>query len=99
MADIFWQELLCGSPNTLPRNCYTEHFSRDELQTLLNSWGGGNTLQDPKSIGQLAEHVYTTFNSSEEFCADPNIQQMWRDGLGRFLQTLWKMIENKKNVI
>lgn len=93
--DRFWQSFLGLQQPTLPTDLCSEHFTHDELEELLQLWGGGNVLSDPSGIADMAEKAYA-FESDEQYFADPGIKQMWRDGLGRFLTGLWKMVATKK---
>lgn len=96
--DMIWQEFLGIKNPTLPCEYHTENFTNQELNTLLSSFGGGNSLTDPKSIGTIAEYYFNLYRNNgltrEEY--DKDVKQMYIDGLGRFLNTLWNMIINKK---
>ena len=45
----------------------------------------------------MAERIYV-FESDCAMFADPGIEQMWKDGLGRFLVATWHMVAAKKGI-
>ena len=93
--DKIWQSFLGIQQPSLPLNFRSENFTHDELEELLKSWGGGNVLNDPRDIAVMAEKAYA-FKDDKQYFADPDIKQMWKDGLGYFLIELWKMVAKKK---
>lgn len=96
MADMAWQRFLGLSTPRLPFRYRSEHFTHEELNSLLNSWGGGNVLEQPEHIALFAEHMYK-FNSKQEMYSDPGTQGMWRDGLGRVIAAAEALVAAKKN--
>ena len=95
--DIAWQKLLGITTPVLPGYFRSEHFTNSELNEILRSWSGGNTLNNPTDIATFVERIYT-FDSWEDLSAEPWYQQMYKDGLGRCLITTWTMVAAKKNI-
>lgn len=76
----------------------TEHFTNDELNFLVKTFGNGNTLVDPYQMCELAEKIYNNYNSWKDVKEDLDFQQMFRDGLEHFLWTLWDMVAEKRGL-
>jgi hypothetical protein len=95
MSDKIFRTFLNLTNPDLPKDFKTDHFSNGELQVLVNAFSGGNILNSPTSIGELAEYFYK-FETDKEAFKDIRVQQMWRDGLCFFLVTLCEMIDKKK---
>ena len=95
--DLFWQNLLGLQQPRLPRDFHTEHFTNQELNEILASWGGGNVIGDPKSIGQMAEWFYG-MRDWEEFSTNEDVVGMWKDGLGRMLVKAWTLVCEKRGL-
>ena len=76
----------------------TEHFTNTELNSLITSFGNGNTLVDPYQMCELAEKFYKDYDSWIDVKNDPYLEQMFKDGLHHFLWTLWDMVAAKRGL-
>lgn len=95
--DLLWQKFLGLEQSQLPHDFRTEHFNRQELQSVLESWGGGNVINDPTSIGQMMEWFYGMADF-QEFSTNGDVLSMWRDGLGRMLIKSWTLVCEKRGL-
>ena len=95
--DKLWQKFLGLQQPQLPRDFHTEHFTNQELQSILDTWGGGNVIGEPTSIGRMAEWFYG-MRDWEEFSTNEDVLGMWKDGLGRMLFFTWRMICEKRGM-
>jgi hypothetical protein len=95
--DILWQNFLGLQNPRLPSDFCTAHFNNQELQTILDSWGGGNVISEPTSIGTMMETFYGMADY-DEFSNHKGVIQMARDGLGTMLVKSWTLVCQKRGL-
>jgi hypothetical protein len=79
----------------LPDDFHTEHFSNEELETLVKNHG--QLLVSPTDIAPIVEKMYG-FNSLHEVLDDQMANKMFYYDRGRFVATIWKMVCKKKGI-
>ena len=82
----------------IDQNYTTAHFGNGELEQLAQCYYRcSGMICDVPSVGVIAEKIHR-FASDCEMYADPMVEQMWKDGLGVFLSTAWRMVARKKGI-